>query len=123
MSAQSVATGVAVFFGYLIHYLFHIGALLGKANLKVEDIEERAKKLYLFGFLGVLSVQFTTSYGALFAWLTLLTLIPYYASALNTTDLNKRKWFITGGLLYSLVLTFWWIGQTAIIFKNVKVNP
>jgi hypothetical protein len=123
MSAQAVATGVAVLFGYMIHYAFHLLAIKGRNNLKVEDIEERAKKLYLFGFLGVLSVHFTTSYGALFCWLTLFTLIPYYGSALNENELSKRKWFVTGGMLYSLLLTFWWIGQTAIIFKNVKVLP
>ena len=119
MGSTSAAVGAALFFGYLIHYVLHLLALGGKAGLKLTDIEERAGKLYLFGFIGILSIHFASTYAAVFSWFTLITLIVFYCSALVKDPHSKRKLYTTSRLVYTMFLTFWWIGETATIFANL----
>mmetsp|Transcript_37057 Transcript_37057/g.33334 ORF Transcript_37057/g.33334 Transcript_37057/m.33334 type:complete len:111 (+) Transcript_37057:68-400(+) len=110
MSKEAQGTGAAVFIGYVVHIIFDILASKEKLNLKTKDIDSRVKKFYIFAVVGLLSVHYSTVFGTLFAWVTLVFLVGYYASAAVKDPKGKRKWFATTGMLYSSFLTMWWIG-------------
>ena len=122
MGYNSFAIGLAVLVAYLAHYLTYIFALYGKFGLQVSEVEERAKKIYMFGILGILSVHFTTFYAAVFAWITCGCFLIFYLSAAFTPDYNKRKYFVLGGMLYSGVTVVWWVGQLVAIFINLNTT-
>lgn len=122
MGYSSFAIGLAVVVTYAVHYLTYICALYGKFGLQVSEVEDRAKKIYLFGILGILSVHFTTFYAAVLAWLSCACFIIFYLSAALTPEYNKRKYCVLGETLYSGLTVVWWIGQLAAIFINLSTT-
>lgn len=114
--SSATAVAVALIFVYVIHYVCHVLARLGKANLKEADVEERAKKLYLYGIVALLSVHFVSVYGAVLAWFTFLSFAAYYGTMFIADEEKKKKLFSLTGLAYTGFLTVWWIGQTVDIF-------
>jgi hypothetical protein len=119
MAAAPKAIGVSLLLGYLIHYICYLLASFEKFGLKTEDVAERNKKLYLFGILGLLSVHFCSTWAAIFSWLTLCSLVLFYLTCFKSDEEQKKKTAAFGGFIYSVLLTFWWIGATVDIFDKV----
>ena len=121
MTTASFAVGLAVIFAYVTHHLIYSLALYGKLGFKMSDVEDRAQKMYLFGMIGVLSMHFSTAFGAVFSWLTFVAFFVFYTSAGFNPEYNRRKFFVLGGIFYTSMLTVWWVGQMISIFVHLKV--
>jgi hypothetical protein len=116
MSAKPVFVGIAVLFSFLLHYAFYLLASFGKLNLKEEDISARNKKLYLLGYLGLLSIHFPSVWVTIFCWLSFGALVIIYISAIMNEE-RKAKFYNLGSFIYSIFLAVWWIGGTVDIFS------
>jgi len=121
MASSAVATGVALVFAYLLYFVLHLLSVFGKAGLKPADVQEKAKKLYLFAIISLLSIHFVTTYAAVFAWLTLVALFAHFFTLFLVDEDKKKTLGPVVELAYMGLLLVWWIGETVAIFGiNVR---
>lgn len=118
-SNKAVAIGVALFLGYLLHYLISILAAFGVKGLDAAEQKERAAKMYLFGGACIISMRFACSYSAVFAWFTWLALMFYHYPAFISEPERKKKMQNLGFFVYSTFSTAWWIGEVVHIYANL----
>ena len=111
-----LAVGIAVLIVYFIHYVSQTLAVFGKGNVDINDVQERGRKLYLFGTIALLSIHFVSTFGAIMAWITVFVIIGYYGTMGIGDEEKKKRLFALLGLAYTVVVTAWWIGDTAKIF-------
>lgn len=116
MTLVAFLIALSVFVAFAIHYVSRIMANYG-ILFKMSDLEERQKKLFLYGVLGILNSRFATGYGNLMAWVTLVTFIVYYGSAILRPEPLKKKWSTFGALLFTGTMTTWWIGSATTVFS------
>ena len=117
MASSASATAVALLFAYIIYYALHLLNVFGKGSYKAEELQERSKKMYLFGIIALLSIHFVSTYAAVFAWLTFIALGAYYFTLFVADEEKRKKLFTLTGLAYMGLLTVWWIGETVVIFS------
>jgi len=115
MTLLSFLIALSVCIAFAIHYFIRIMANSG-VLFQISDVEERSKKMFSYGVLGILNSRFATGYGNLMAWVTLLTFGLYYLSAILRPEPLRRKWGTFTGLAFTGTMTFWWIGSVTTIF-------
>ncbi len=116
MAAAASATAIALIIAYLFYYALHLLATFGKGGVKTTDVQERGNKLYLYAIIALLSIHFVTTFAAVFAWITLITLGAYLYSAFLVEE-KKKALAPIFEIAYISSLLIWWIGETAAIFN------
>ena len=120
MAAQQFIIALAIFVAFIFHYLINIFAQYGKFGFNTLDIEERSRKMFIFGILVCLSVHFTTFNAEVLAWVTFGVFLAYYASALLRPEHIKRKYSAIAGIALSGIMFVWWTSQLIAIFANLN---
>lgn len=116
--SKGVAIGVALLLGYFFHYLISIFAAYGFLNVNKAEQKERAAKMYLFGGAAIISMRFTCTYSAIFAWLTFAALMFYHAPAVFFSPENRKRMHSLSYLAYTTLACAWWIGEVIYIYAD-----
>lgn len=117
----ALGTAIPLFLAFVVHYGFNTLTVLGKGDIKVDDLYERSRKLYLYGIAALLSMHFTSTFGAVFAWLTFFALTGFYVTLKISDEEKKKRLTALSSLIYMSLLAAWWLGQTVIVF-TIKVD-
>lgn len=118
-NGAGLAIGVALFVGYLGHFLLYILSMFKIKNIDEGDMKIRASKMHLFGAAALLSMKYQCTYSAVFAWLTLLALVFYHVPVLVSSDESRKKLHNLSYFVYNTLICAWWIGEAIFITTGI----